>query len=41
MEKETVFILLLLEPVTITSQLNDIAIIKYLGGCPVLKTSIP
>ena len=37
MEKETVLILLLLKPVTKTSQLNDIAIMMYHGGCPVLK----
>ena len=37
MEKETVLILLLLKPMTKTSQLNDIAIMMYNGGCPVLK----
>ena len=37
MEKETVLILLLLKPMTKTSQLNDIAIMMYHGGCPVLK----
>ena len=38
MEKETVLILLLLlKPMTKTSQLNDIAIMIYHGGCPVLK----
>ena len=38
MEKETVLILLLLKPMTKTSQLNDIAIIMmYHGGLPVLK----
>ena len=41
MEKETVLILLLLKPMTKTSQLNDIAIMIYFGGCPVLKISIP
>ena len=41
MEKETVLILLLLKPMTKTSQLNDIAIMIYHGGCPVLKISIP
>ena len=39
MEKETVLILLLLKPVTKTSQLNDIAIIIYHNGFPVLKIS--
>ena len=38
MEIETVLILLLLKPMTETSQLNDIAIMMYHGGCPVLKT---
>ena len=37
MEKETVLILLLLKPTTKTSQLNDIAIMMYHGGFPVLK----
>ena len=37
MEKETVLILLLLKPMTKASQLNDIAIMMYHGGCPVLK----
>ena len=37
MEKETVLILLLLKPMTKTSQLNDIAIMIYHGGNPVLK----
>ena len=37
MEKEAVLILLLLKPMTKTSQLNDIAIMKYHGGYPVLK----
>ena len=41
MEKETVLILLLLKPMTKTSQLNDIAIMIYHGGYPVLKISIP
>ena len=41
MEKETVLILLLLKPMTKTSRLNDIAIMVYHGGCPVLKKSIP
>ena len=41
MEKETVLILLLLKPMTKTSQLNDIAITIYHGGYPVLKISIP
>ena len=36
MEKETVLILLLLKPMTKTSQLNDIAIMIYHGGLPVL-----
>ena len=39
MEKETVVILLLLKPMTKTSQLNDIATMMYHGGCPVLKIS--
>ena len=37
MEKETVFILLLLKPMTKTSHFNDTAIIIYHGGYPVLK----
>ena len=37
MEKETILILLLLKPMTKTSQLNDIAIMMYHGGYPVLK----
>ena len=37
MEKDTVLILLLLKPMTKTSQLNDIAIMIYYVGCPVLK----
>ena len=37
MENETVSILLLLKPMTKTSQLNDVAIMIYHGGCPVLK----
>ena len=37
MEQETVLILLLLKPMTKTSQLNDIAIMIYHGGHPVLK----
>ena len=41
MEKETVLILLLLKPMTKTSQLNDIATMMYHGGFPVLKISIP
>ena len=41
MEKETVLILLLLKPMTKTSRLNDIAIMMYHGGCPVLKKSSP
>ena len=40
MEQETVLILLLLKPMTKTSQLNDIAIMRYHGGYPVLKISI-
>ena len=32
MEKETVLMLLLLKPITKTSQLNDIAIMMYHGG---------
>ena len=41
MEKETVLILLLLKPMTKTSQFNNIAIMLFHGGCPVLKISIP
>ena len=41
MENETVLILLLLKQMTKTSQLNDMAITIYHGGCPVLKISIP
>ena len=42
MGKETVLILLLLKPMTKTSQLNnDIAFMMYYGECPVLKISIP
>ena len=37
MEKETVSILLLLKPMTKTSQLNNIAIMIYHGGYPVRK----
>ena len=37
MEKETVLILSLLKPMIKTIQLNDIAIMIYTGGCPVLK----
>ena len=37
MEKETVLILLLLKPMTKTSQLNDTAIMMYHGGYPVQK----
>ena len=40
MEKETVLILLLLKPMTKTSQVNDIAIMIYHNGFPVLKISI-
>ena len=36
MEKETVLILLLLKPMTKTSQLNDIAVMIYHGGYTVL-----
>ena len=36
MEKETVLILLLLKPMTKTSELNAIAIMIYHGGYPVL-----
>ena len=41
MEKGTVLILLLLKLMTKTSQLDDIAIVIYLGRLPVLKISIP
>ena len=41
MEKETVLTLLLLKPMTKTSQLNEKAIMIYHGGYPVLKVSIP
>ena len=41
MEKESVLILLLLKTMTKTSRLNDMAIMIYHGGCPVLKKSIP
>ena len=37
MEKGTVLILLLLKPMTKTSQLNDIATMMYHGGFPALK----
>ena len=37
MEKESVLILLLLKTMTKTSRLNDIAIMMYHGGWPVLK----
>ena len=37
MEKESALILLLLKSMTTTSHLNDIAIMIYHGGCPVLK----
>ena len=37
MKKETVLILLLLKPMTKTSQFNNIAIMLFHGGCPVLK----
>ena len=37
MGKETVLILLLLKSMTKRSQLNDIAIMRYHGGYPVLK----
>ena len=40
MEKENVLLLLLSKPITKTSQLNDIAIMIYHGGNPVLKISI-
>ena len=41
MKKETVLILLLLKPMSKTSQFNNIAIMIFHGGCPVLKISIP
>ena len=41
MKKGTVLMLLLLKPITKTSQLNDVAIMIYHGGYPVLKISIP
>ena len=41
MEKQTVLILLLLKPMTKTSQLNDTAIMIYNAGYAVLKISIP
>ena len=41
MEKETVLMLLLLKPMTKTSQLIDTTIMMYYGGYPVLKISIP
>ena len=37
MEKESALILLLLKSMTTTSHLNDIAIMIYHGGCPVLR----
>ena len=37
MEKETVLLLLSLKPMTKTSQLYDVVIMIYHGGCPVLK----
>ena len=37
MKKETVLILLLLKPMTKTSQFNNIAIMIFHGGCLVLK----
>ena len=37
MKKETVLILLLLKPMSQTSQFNNIAIMIFHGGCPVLK----
>ena len=39
MEKETVLMLLLLKPMTKTSQHNDIATMIYHGGFPVLKNT--
>ena len=41
MEKGTVLMLSLLKPVTKTSQLNDIPVMIYHGGIPVLTISIP
>ena len=41
MKKETVLILLLLKPMSKTSQFNNIAIMIFHGGCPVLTISIP
>ena len=41
MEKETVLIRLLLKPMTKTRQVNNIAIMIYYGGYPVLKLSVP
>ena len=41
MKKGTVLMLLLLKPISKTSQLNDVAIMIYHGGHPVLKISIP
>ena len=41
MEKEIVLILLLLKPMTKTSQHNDITTMMYHGGYPVLKIPIP
>ena len=41
MENEAVLILLLLKPMSKTSQLNDIAIMICNGGFPVLKISVP
>ena len=40
MEKTVLLLLLLLKAMTNTSQLNDIAMMIYHGGCPVLKTSV-
>ena len=40
-KKKTVLTLLLLKPMTKTRQLNDIAIMIYHGGYPVLQISIP
>ena len=37
MKKETVLILLLLKPMTKTSQFNNVTIMIFHGGCPVLK----
>ena len=39
MEKEIVLILLLLKPMTKTSQHNDITTMMYHGGYPVLKNT--